>query len=383
MGEFLVDTFEVEVISEMAVGAGTLVPLPAEIIDGISAVDDDPKFATFMIESGFSKQKRNWRPEILEKISEQINTSSEPVVGYLGHIKPEDDGYAFPEIQLHWLKSRCQRVGDKVRLYAKAYVLPKSKGREYLAQKLVRTVSIAGDAAMKPISGGGVDVVDFDLHSIDLARPRRGGMRTALVGGLTSEMKNGGNEVDKAEIAALSVNELRAHNPTAVAEIESEAKKPLEEKVSEMETAAEEVKPEVDLLSEIRKALGLDEKSDVLATIGTLLSKVKEIGKDAKDRVFDSVLAERFKDENTRALIKRSLASEMNALEIDDESDESKKKVAEMVDSAIDKDDVLKSYVSEHDSGGGASFSKGKEQRGSREIKPGYENENIKVRSRS
>src|SRR5262245_41432992 len=116
MGEFVIETFDVEVVSEMSIGEGTLVPLPREIIDGISEGHSDPKFTTFLRESGISKQNCNWRLEILERVSEQINTSSYPVVGYLGHIKLEDERYAFPEIQLHWLKSRCQRVGDKVRL---------------------------------------------------------------------------------------------------------------------------------------------------------------------------------------------------------------------------------------------------------------------------
>jgi hypothetical protein len=379
--ESIIDSFDVQVVSEMAIGEGTLVPLPKDVIEEINEQDDNPKFATFMIESGFSKAKRNWRPEILEKISEQINSASDPVVGYLGHIKPGDEGYVFPEIQLHWLRSRCARVGDKVRMYAKAYVLPEGKGRTYISRKLVNSVSISGEAAMKPVTGG-VDVIDFDLESIDLARPRKAGMRTALVGGLTSEMEEGSKEVDKAEIAALTANELRAHNPSLVEAIESDARKPLETKVTEMETENTELKTEADLLAEIRLALGIDANADLLESVGAMLSKIKEVAKGAKDKVFDEVLAEKFKDENTRGLVKLALTSEMKSTEISDDSDESKKKVSEMVDKAVEDHEFLKAMVTEEQGSGGSSFTPKPVDRGTREIKPGYSNENIEVRAR-
>lgn len=376
--EQITDAFDVQVVTEMAIGEGTLVPLPREIIEEITEQDENPKFATFMIESGFSKSKRNWRPEILEKISEQINSASEPVVGYLGHISPDQDPFAFPEIQLHWLRSRCQRTGDKMRMYAKAYVLPEGRARTYIARKLVRTVSVSGKAAMKPMKDG-VDVIDFALESIDLARPRKAGMTTALVGGLTSEMEQEEHSVDPKEIAALSANELRAHNPSLVEAIETDARKPLETKVSEQETEIEELKPEVDTLAKVREALGIDEKTDVLESLGVMMVKVKEIAKNAKDNIVDKVLAEKFKDENTRGLVKLALTSEMANLEIEDESDESKKKVTEMVDGAVEKNEILRSLVGEQSSSG-STFSTPPVDRGKREIKPGYANSNIEVR---
>lgn len=377
--EVITDAFDVQVVSEMAVGAGTLVPLPNEMIEEITGLDNDPKFATFLIESGISKQGRNWSPEMLEKISEQINAPGEPVVGYLGHIKPEDDGFSFPEIQLQWLRSRCQRVGDKVRMAAKAYVLPEGKGRAYIARKLVTTVSISGKAAMRPRQGGGVDVIDFDLESIDLSRPRKAGMKTALVGGLTSEMESEDNEVKPEEIAALSANELRAHNPSLVEIIEKEVKTPLETKVNEMEGEITELTEDKDELAKIREALEIDDKADILETVGQMMVKVKDIAKGAKDAVLDAVLAEKFKDENTRGLVKLALTSEMNSIEIEDEGDESKKKVTEMVDGAVEKNEILRALVGEQ-SASGSTFQGSSVERGTREIKDGYEDSNIAVR---
>ena len=375
MPELIDDLFDCEVISEMAAGAQVLLPLTEEQISEISKGDDDPLFATFVIESGWSRNKRYWPPERLDTIREQINGSADPVVGYMGHIKPEDDGFSFPDIQLQWLKASLQPSTDKVKLLVKGYVLPGTKAREYLTRRLIRTISVSGNAILQPIKGG-VSVKEFDLESIDLSRPRRAGMKTSLVA-LTSEMESG--EVKPEEIAALQQNELRAHNPTLVKEIEDEAKKPLEEKVGEMEGEAEALKPEADLVGEIRTALGLDEKGDPLAAIGELMTKLKDSAKDMRDRAFDNVLEKKFKNENTRNLVKRLLVTEMASEESVDE-DEFTNKVTEMVEEKIETDDDLKALVSETEVGGGRAVAGAAANRGAaRELKPGYENENISV----
>jgi len=259
-------------------------------------------------------------------------------------------------------------------------VLPEGQGRMYIARKLVRTVSVSGKAAMRPIAGGGTEVIDFDLESIDLARPRKAGMRTALVGGLTSEMETEEVEVKPEEIAALSANELRAHNPSLVTAIEDDVRKPLETKVSEQETEISELTEDQQQLVKVREALGIDDQADVLETVGSLMVKVKEIAKGAKDAVLDKVLTEKFKDENTRGLVKLALTSEMDSLEVEDESDESKKKVTEMVDGAVEKNEILRKMVGEQSSSGSTWQTTTVERGGTRKIEPGYEDSDISVR---
>ena len=370
------DLFDVEVVSEMASGAAALVSLPPEKVAEITAGDDDPLFATFVIESGWSKSKRYWPPEILASISEQINGSSEAVVGYMGHVKPEDDSYSFPDIQLQWMKAAIQPSSDKSKLYVKAYALPSSKARDYLKRKLVSTVSVNGVANLKRIQGG-VSVNEFDLESIDLSRPRKAGMKNTLVA-LTTEMED--STVKPEEIAALQENELRAHNPALVTAIETSVKKPLEEKVTEMEASAEDGKKQTDLITEIRKTLGLGEDADVLTTIGEMLTKLKAQATDMKDKAFDKVLEKKFKSESTRNLVKRLVVTEMSVDEDETEDeDEYTKKVEEMVNNFIDKDDDLKALVSSTETGGGRSLTSPPGDRGNRELKEGYENENIEV----
>jgi hypothetical protein len=362
----------------------TLLRLDDVTIQRVTEGDDDPKFATFVISSGKSKNDRNWRPEIFEKVVEQINSADEPVVGYLGHIHPNDEGYAFPDIQLQWLKARLEMASDRARLIAKAYVLPETKARDYLKRRLVKTVSWSGKAAMRPLKGGGHDIVDFDLESIDLSRPRKAGMSAVLVGGLTSEMENEGGSVKPEEIAALQENELRAHNPSLVTTIEDSAKAPLKEKVTEIEADGEQGKEALTTLAKVREALGLDENGDLLEALGNLVAKSKDIAKEARTKYLDTVLEKKFKDEPTRNLARRLIVTEMATgeyvTEMDSvENDEDlEKKTDEVVNKVIDNDPDLKKMVSEMEGSGGRSFSGG-DARKTRKIEAGYENDNITV----
>jgi hypothetical protein len=381
MAELISDVFEnIEIVAEQASGTSTLVSLSPDRVQEITEGDDDPMFATFVIEGGWSKSKRFWPDTVLQSISEQINGAGEPVVGYQGHIKVEDDSFVFPDIQMQWVKSIIQPSSEKVRLLAKAYILPGTKARDYIKRKLARSVSIRGDATLAPIQGG-VQVKEFDLESIDLARPRKAGMKAQLVS-VSSEME-GGNSVKPEEIAALQENELRAHNKALVENIEATAKKPLEEKVSEMSAAAEEAQPNADLLEEIRKLLKIDESADVLQVLGTTLSKLKESGKSLRDKVFDGVLEKKFKDAATRNIVKRLLVSEMEDNGDDDgEDDEEKltKKIEEMVNHQVDSDDDLKKLVSETENAGGRSVNgKAADRSGDKKLEPGYSDENVEV----
>jgi hypothetical protein len=369
------------IVSEMASGATTLVPLTAEKVQEIVGDDDDPQFATFIIDGGWSKSRRYWGPVILDKIAEQVNSSSD-VVGYQGHISPDRDAYDFPDIQMRWARAKIQTGGDTVKLLVKAYLLPGSKARDYVKRGLKFPVSIRGDAEYRPTKGG-VEVKDFDLESIDMARPRKAGMggRLAMV---TSEME-GGKEVDGKEIAALSLDDLKAHNPLLVEKIENDACKPLNTKVSEMETENEAAQENVALMAKLREALGLDADADILEVIKKNLTALKESTKDAREAILDGVLKQRFKNDKDRALVRRVLASEMKNAELPDDPEEKKVKVTEMVNNFIDNDDDLKEIASEMESGGGTDLPNGdrsndRSNGGKRELKPGYENDRIKVR---
>lgn len=340
-----------ESVAEMSSdAAGGLVPLRPELVSEITQGDDDPRFATFVIESGWSKSGRYWGPELFEGVASEISQSAttEPVVGYLGHIKDDDDGFAFPEIQLQWAGAKLIRAGDKAKLAVKAYVLPGTKARDYMRRGLVKTVSWRGKMLGIPHEKG-VKVKEFQIESIDLSRPRKAGMSARMVGALTSEMEERSEKVKTEEIAALTENELRAHAPHLVTAIEDGAKAPLTSKVSEMETAAEAAKPTLALLPQLREILGLKDDADDVTVVQSAISKIKSEAKTLRESILDSVLSKRFKDADKGdvALLRRVLVGEMADVEITGDGEKDEKAISEHITKVIDGDTDLKATVSE------------------------------------
>lgn len=383
----LIEVFETDVSEMTSDGAGNLVPLNQAFVAEIADGDDDPRFATFVIESGWSKSRRLWTPELFGKVVSEINSASmsEPLVGYLGHIKPDDHAYQFPEIQLRWCGAKLLQTGEKAKLAVKAYVLPDTKARDYLKRGLVRTVSWAGKAAQVPFEKG-VKITDFKIESIDLARPRSAGMSAKLVGALTSEMEERGNSVKPEEIAALQENEVRAHAPALVTTIETNAKKPLEEKISEMETTVAAAKPVIDLIPNLKKALGLSEDTDEVDVIRATLTHFKAEGKKLRDSVLDKVLEKRFKGgtDADRALVRRVLVGEMadRELLITGDAEKDEKAVSEMVNEIVDGDENLKTTISEMEAAPPAPSHNPPPQQGEA-WKPGTSTANVRVKTRA
>jgi hypothetical protein len=390
MADLIYEIFDpVTVVSEMASGADSLVSLDKETIERVTDGDADPKFAVFVIESGWSKSHRLWDVPVFDSVHEQISGaqgSSDPIVGYLGHIRPDDDPYAFPEIQFHWLRSAVKRAGNKARIFTKAYVLPDTQARYYLKKGLAKTVSWAGQAEQIPFQKG-VRVSDFTLDSIDLARPRKAGMSARLVGALTSEMSIGGVEVKPEEIAALSANELRAHAPGLVKQIEEDATKPLSDKVSEMEGEAAALKPEAEIAPELRKMLGLAEDADPIEAVTKLLEEAKRVGTGLKERILDQALAKKFKDvkdQSMLSLIRRTLVGEMSDVTLSGDDEKDEKAISEMINDTIDKDSDLKVLVSEmQDAPPRVTNVSNRDNTGEqKELKAGHEDSFVSVRSR-
>jgi hypothetical protein len=398
MSDQLVEIFETFddalVVEEMSSdGVAGLVPLRPEIVAEIAAGDSDPRFATFVIESGWSKSKRFWGPELFSDVVSEINNGAnggETVVGYMGHIPKDQDAYSFPPIQLQWVGAKLlQNSPEKAKLAVKAYVLPGTQAREYFSRKnpLVKTVSWRGKVAQE-VHGQGVRIKKFILESIDLARPRTAGMSARLVGPLTSEMEDDerSNTVKPEEILALQENELRAHNPTLVQSIEVAARKPLEASVSEMTEEAKKTKPALDLLPEFRKMLGLSDDTDDLQTVQAVISQLRASGKKLRDSVLETVLAKKLKggDDKDRQFVTSLIATEMRdenlLLTGDEEADE--KVVGELVNSIIDKSELLKSTVSEMlESAPNPPNNERDRSRGTRELKVGTVTKSIRVRA--
>lgn len=373
------------IATEMAADPSGMVPVRPEILAAVTEGDDDPRFATFVIESGWSKQRRYWGPELFGEIAAEMNSAaaSEPLVGYMGHIKPEDHGFSFPEIQLQWVGAKLLQTGEKARMAVKAYVLPGTKARDYLKRGLVKTVSWRGLMSGTPYQKG-ERVEKFKIESIDLSRPRAAGM-SARLAALTSEMEERSDKVKSEEIAALQENELRAHNSGLVTAIEESAKKPLETKVSEMETAAKAVEPVVEIVPQLRSLLNMKDDADPVDVIKTAITKIKDEARSLRESILDKVLEKRFKGEADTSLVRRVLVGEMDSRDVkltgNPEGDE--KLISEMVNEIIDGDDSLKKVVSEMDGAPAAPpTTENNNGNSNTEWKPGMSTSNVRVKAR-
>lgn len=383
------ETFDV-IIGEMTADAGGMVVLDSALVSEITAGDDDPRFATFVIESGWSKSNRYWGAELFQDVANEMQKASsggDPIVGYMGHIRPDDDPYTFPEIQLQWVGAKLLQAGDKAKLAVKAYVLPGTKGRDYLKRGLVKSVSWRGKVAQEKFEQG-VRVKKFAIESIDLARPRAAGMSARLVGALTSEMEHeGGNSVKPEEIAALQENELRAHNSGLVLTIETAARKPLETKVSEMETAATATAPVLDLVAELRKVLHISDDVEPVEVLKRGVTEIRSAAKKVREALISEAIMKKIKgDSDDAVLARRLLVGEMKDKEITltGEADADQKTVSEMVNTIIDGEESLKKMVSEMEGTPASPPQHSTDRHGSggtRELKPGYSDKRISVRS--
>lgn len=330
-------------VSEITSDANAIVPIDKALVDQVTAGDDEKQFVVMSVKGGMSKNKRRWTTAVLRSIAEQIR-EKQPV-GYMGHIPEKDQPYSLPDPQTIWLGATVvMENSGEATLYYKGYNLPGSKARDLVPRKAITSTSWSGEAVLAPINGG-YEVKEFALESIDWSRKGKEGMESRVLA-VTSEMEEG---VDPKEIAALSLDELRQHNPLLVDKIEREAREESERKIGEMTEAAKTAGENVTLLSEIRKKLGIAEDASPLDAIVQLSEKVEEATKEAVKGIVDDVFKSKIKNEKARGIVQKLVTvGEMK----DDETPESYKvRVESAVDEALTKDDNVKAVVSEMSEG--------------------------------
>lgn len=337
-------------VGEVTDTVGHIVKVDENRMKRIFEADPDPhpaKFVTIEVEGGWSANKRHFGNKVMESIAQQIN-AKEPL-GYKGHpmLKKEFDvGADFPDPQTIWLGATTLMDGNSIRMVAKGYNLTEEIRRQ-LQVGAVNSVSVCGDATMVATKGG-YEVEDFNVETLDWSRKGAQGMKgrvTSLTG--EQEKNERRRQVDAAEIAALSENELRLHNPTLVKNIEDSASKkatePLEAKIGEQEAVVDLAKPSVDAVAEIRKLLNLEEKDSITQAVTELLVKSRGALKAEYDKAVEKVLG-KIEDEDIRGLV-RGLVGEMASdVNTEEEAAEAGEKRANEI---LDTNDHVKKLVGE------------------------------------
>lgn len=346
-------------VGEIGMDEGKIVQIPTARLERINSADPEKhpaKFVTVEVESGWSKNKRHWPPAVLDSIANQI-AEKEPV-GYKGHPllkKDFDKGSDYPDPQTLWMGAISTLSEKGKRLLVKGYNLTDQIRRE-LASGATRTVSICGDATMRAVKGG-YEVEDFELESIDWARPGGQGMAggvVALTAEQTAEEIQEDEEVELVkpeDIANLTEGDLRKHNSSLADQIEGvgfeKGKREVEEKVGEQEAALKEGTEAVDLVKAVREKLGLKDDDSLTDAISKLVNDSREgLKSEFKDAV-EKLLAKKIPDEKIRNLVS-GLVGEMDSSVEDSEGvqADAKEKVNAMLDA---NKDTITDFIGEMD----------------------------------
>jgi hypothetical protein len=282
-------------------GSGELVTVDQELLKGIvDPSDTKPMFVTIeVLSEGVSRNGRKWTKELIASVAEQVN--SKKVDGYRGHLAEDERSHKAPDAETIWLGATVKEVNGKVRLFAKGYVLPYAKKlRSYLRSAKVAgknvAVSVYGTAKQVVKDAEGyLSMANFNLESIDWARPGSEGVPNSGVFMITAEMVGSelkeGDVMDKAEVLkAANVSELKESNPQVVSEIANEAIAAKDAEYSAVVSEMEEI-----------KAVTGDEPVTV----------IKEMKSQLAELQLDNELREKVQSPAARKVIKQLVVGEM------------------------------------------------------------------------
>lgn len=222
-------------------GGGDAIQIPdipisskADLAEMTKGDTSDDKFIYAYSDSGVSKNKRNWRPIIMESIARQVMELLPP--GHYGHMKPQDVGYQFPNPAITWIGATTEKLSDDVtRLWLKGYIIPLEDGnnlKTYIRTKAVDSISVWGGLTLLPNEETGVaDVLDIDLKSIDISGKLKEGLHSSIVktagemhegetppedNNPEGQIEKGGKEtmpMDRTEvIKGLTLADIQMHN---------------------------------------------------------------------------------------------------------------------------------------------------------------------------
>lgn len=236
------------------------IPISPNIdVDELTKGDNSKdKFIYAYTDSGLSKNKRNWRPMIMDRIAQQVMDQNPP--GNMGHVNPKNVGYELPLPVVTWIGATTVLLPDGTkRLWLKGYIIPTADGvnlKTYIRAKAINSISVYGGLTLLPNAETGTqDVLDIDLKSIDISGKLKEGLNsgiTELAGEMAvpqqNQMQNNNEEREETEMADLSkitLADIKTSNPQLFGEMKAaiiedmkmeESQKVIMTKAGEMDT---------------------------------------------------------------------------------------------------------------------------------------------------
>lgn len=322
-------------------------PVPAHFMNQVRENDDHPVFVTVEVASGQSNNKRIWKPEHVRKVVDKVN--KERMGGNLGHplLDPKAYDSAFPIPQVVWVAAKAVEIGGKTVGKFKGYVLKTAEARELLRLGLIDGVSWFGDMRAKRLPDGTLEVIDFEPETIDFARKGRSGMKSRVLALAGEQTGNEGGSVEPRDISALSIEEVKSHAPLLVKALQDEATAPLTTKIGEQDGVLTAQKPEIDMMGEIRKLLGLQDGDNPVEKLTEFLKNAEEAAKDEIRTFVRSIVGKKVKTKRGQDVVLRLLGGEMEEWESEPLTEDKKKEIEKAVKDAMEEDKAIKALVGE------------------------------------
>lgn len=277
----------------------------ADLTKGDTSTD---KFIYAYTDSGLSKNKRDWRPMIMDRIAQQVMDQNPP--GNMGHVNPKNVGYELPLPVVTWIGAVTELLPDGVkRLWLKGYVIPTDEGnnlKTYIRAKAINSISVYGGLTLLPNPETGTqEVLDIDLKSIDISGKLKEGLNsgiTELAGEMdassnpTQTKNNKESEENKmGAVQNMTLAELKISNPQLFGEMKAEVTKSMQIeaeqkaimlKAGEMDTLTSQMggnpsevfKQYQNFAGEMAEAIGMAPAQGMqMPTMADIMGKVKEM----------------------------------------------------------------------------------------------------------
>lgn len=271
------------------------IPLAAGVdYESLIAGDDNPMFLTLPIGKVNSKSGNNrfYDEALINELERQV--SDLRPVGLMGHMREEDRATQFPPEAVHWVG--VQRVGEL--LWGKGYIPPgearerikryKATGRKIATSidALARGVWDEALKAYKMLTDG------FQLNQIDIAPADRAGIPAlAAVPHITKEM-DGDNPTKDEEMDKFQI----------IRELTVEDAKLLPEQVQDAIKATVPQPKEVEIVSKLSEALGV-EGEGLVSAISEMVQEQETQRKAAVTTRVTELVNEGVKVEAMRGLV--------------------------------------------------------------------------------
>jgi len=344
MQDFMYINSTIAEMSDVPDGFKIDVPIAQGVdIKKLTKGDKDPLFVTVeALNSQVSKNGRFYSDKVIKQIEKQINTDRPDA--YLGHLKADELSTKHPEAQTIWVGATIKNVGGKNRLFVKGYVLPYAKKlKSYL-----RAAKAAGKQIAVSIFGKGkeifnktlnaFEVSEFQLESLDWARPGSAGIATLGLFNLTAEMSDNTSNKKVDFWKKLSVKQIEKNRPDLILEMVEETRKDIEELVKD------QVKSK--LIKEMTKEIDELKKENATYLIKEMVGKEVNFV-PARNKIIENIVSEmtEYEKDEVRKLTSDMLQSKETRKIIREMISNNSKRIAPVVDNRNQGTDIRKFTV--------------------------------------